>query len=799
MRSSPFFLSFILLTTQALAEERGGLFSDIKLPNGFENYLFGTPLMVSVTVDGKKLGDGEIILSKDNTIRMVSIYGTDEDRYDEFERQLWLKRLDKPIKLNNCGSSCPEDVISVHYSLEESLFSILTNKVEFLEQEQRFIHVPENSYGLIVRNQLSISSSDQTSGHNNIQVEGSLGSWSSYIEGDLSWQSQGKTKSGLAQLYGERLVDNYFYRVGFLFPSAQGLVRQPNYASMSTPTILGMMWGSSDLLRRQSGVASMTPIQVTPTRNGMVEIYRDGSLLLSIPVTTGLQALDTRMLPSGIYEIELRLLEDGRESRRWRETVYKPNNWQTPDEPWRFNFFIGRQTKWLTRTGDSELEGISAGVGVNHLLLPNLIVGAGSQYVEQIAQQSLSLDWGVTDRLHIFSSLNQSAKLGWNYDIQTLYGFGKSSVVASHTRALSKQIEGREVSSFSLRHTLDKWGSFSAYISHQSDIGNSIDIAWNYSNKLWENWVTWGVTIYNRPSINTDNRDQGALLSLTINFSDLGKDRQLSIGAGSDTSQARDSTNNAYLNYQQAVDWGPVNQVGIGATFDRYGVGLSARSGFDTSWLHGDIFAQQSAYDRKVTGALNLNSILAVRDSRVALGSNNQVFGNAAIILDVETEDKDTQVLLSDERGRLNRLDSGRHLIPVPALKKGSLNLEMSDYDHMPLAIYPATIPYNLNRGGVAYHKVQAVQTITVIGRILDKQGQPLQGAMISNSIGRSFSESDGFFTLETRRATPKFEVDYQGTLLCKQDNKNLLTATLKGQVINLGDFICSPTQMASN
>lgn len=790
---------FSLLTTMALAADKSVLLSDIKLPDGFETHFFGTPLMVKVTVDGKVLGDGEIILSKDNTVRLVSIFSTDDEKYDDFERQVWLKNLDNPIKLNNCEPSCPKGVVSVHYSLEESLLAILTGSVEFSGKEQRFINVPRDTNGLIVTNQLNLASSDQTSAHHNIKVEGSIGAWSTYIEGDSTWQEYGDTQTGLAQLYGEQLVDNQFYRVGFFFPSTQGLIRQPNYATTATPTILGVMWGSSDLLRRESGVASMTPIQVTPARNGFVEIYRDGTLILSVPVSPGLQALDTKMLPSGIYEVELRLLEDGRESRRWRETIYKPNNWQTPEEPWRFNFFAGRQTKWLTRSGDSELEGVSAGIGINRLLLPNLVVGAGSQYVEQMAQQSLSLDWGVTEGLHIFSSLNQSAKLGWNYDIQAVYGINSSSIVVSHARALSKQAEERALSSLSLRKTLDNWGSLGANISHQSDIGNGIDIGWNYSNKLWGSWVTWGVTMYNRPSVNTDSRDHGAFLNLTINLNDLGKDRQLSFGIGSDASNARRSTNNGYLNYQQSVDWGPLNQIGAGAVFDSSGVGLSGRSSLDASWLNGDAFVQQLTNGNKVTGGLNLNSMLVAGDNRVVFGSNKLMLDSAAIILDVEAVDTDTHVLLSDDRGMIKKLTPGRHFIPVPALQRGSLNFEMSDYEHMPLAIYPSTIPYNLNRGGVAYHKVQAIQTVTVIGRILDKQGLPLQGATISNSIGRAYSEPDGFFTLETSRSNTQFEVDYHGAFLCEQDNQNMLVKSSNAQVINIGDFVCTPIQTVSN
>ncbi|MGL5506230.1 MAG: TcfC E-set like domain-containing protein, partial [Aeromonas veronii] len=391
-----------------------------------------------------------------------------------------------------------------------------------------------------------------------------------------------------------------FYRLGFFFPSAQGLVRQPNYYSGATPTVLGVMWGSSDLLRRERGVPSLAPIQVAPARPGMVEIYRDGNLIQSQPVVSGLQALDTRSLPGGIYEVELRLLEDGQETRRWREMIYKPSNWQTPEEPWRFNLFAGRQTRWLVRQGDSDLEGASGGIAVNHLLLPSLVAGAGSQYVDKRAQHSLSLDWEATSQLHGFASLNQSVGMGWGYDLQGIYWHGNSSLVASHSRNLRKQGDASSVSSLSLQQSLEKWGSLGLYVSHQSGRGNGADVGWHYSDRLWGRWVTWGVTLFDRPGSEStaQQRDRGSTLSLTVNLG--GQDRQLSLGLGSNTSRSGGAQRSAYLNYQQEVDWGPLRQVSVGSTHDSYGTGLSGYGRFASPWLGGDLFAQHSSYNEQV-------------------------------------------------------------------------------------------------------------------------------------------------------------------------------------------------------
>ncbi|WP_279486717.1 hypothetical protein [Aeromonas veronii] len=143
---------------------------------------------------------------------------------------------------------------------------------------------------------------------------------------------------------------------------------------------------------------------------------------------------------------------------------------------------------------------------MNHLLLPSLVVGAGSQYVDRRAQHALSLDWEATSQLHGFASLNQSVGMGWGYDLQGIYWQGNSSLVASHSRNLRKQGEASAVSSLSLQQSLEKWGTLGLYVSHQSGRGNGADVGWHYSDRLWGRWVTWGVTLVRSPR----QREHGA-------------------------------------------------------------------------------------------------------------------------------------------------------------------------------------------------------------------------------------------------------------------------------------------------
>lgn len=791
----------LLLSTTVIAVEPALLLQQARqLPDGFEEHFFGVPLMVRVTVDGRLLGDGEVLLGRDNSLQLLSLLDVQESEFDEGARERWLSKLGTQLPLGECRRACPEGIVGLQYSLEESQLSVLTGKVEQEARDQRFMALPQESKGLLVQNQLNLVQGTQRNGHYNLQLEGSWGQWTPFMEGDATWQEGESTELGMAQIYGERLHEANFYRLGFFFPSAQGLVRQPNYYSGATPTVLGVMWGSSDLLRRERGVPSLAPIQVAPTRPGMVEIYRDGNLIQSQPVVSGLQALDTRSLPGGIYEVELRLLEDGQETRRWREMIYKPSNWQTPEEPWRFNLFAGRQTRWLVRQGDSDLEGASGGAAVNHLLLPSLVVGAGSQYVDRRAQHSLSLDWEATSQLHGFASLNQSVGMGWGYDLQGIYWHGNSSLVASHSRNLRKQGDASSVSSLSLQQSLEKWGSLGVYVSHQSGRGNGADLGWHYSDRFLGRWVTWGVTLFDRPGSEStaQQRDRGSTLSLTVNLG--GQDRQLSLGLGSNTSRSGGAQHSAYLNYQQEVDWGPLRQVSVGSTHDSYGTGLSGYGRFAAPWLGGDLFAQHSSYNEQVTGGINLESVVALgQEGELALGSRDiGGMGNeAAMILDIETDDEAAQVRVSDDQGSVQTLGPGRHLVSVPALQSGTLQLEMADHEGAPLTIKPTVLPYHLNRGGVGYGQVNAVSTVTVIGRLLDGQGTPLKGAMVINHVDRTVSEADGFFAVEMSKRNSNLQVEYQGGQQC---DLVLEMDQVKRQqaVLLLGDLVCSPQTWVS-
>ncbi|HGY1008927.1 TPA: CS1-pili formation C-terminal domain-containing protein [Aeromonas salmonicida] len=806
----PFFLVLVVFCWQAWANEARVtqpldlLQQAESLPDDFADHFFGVPLAVRIQVDGQLLGEGEVVLGKDTSVQLLTLTDSYESELSERDRQHWSQVLANAHQLGPCQRKCDDGVLALEYSLENSQLSILTANAEKGHLSSRYHSLPHGgSYGALLRHQLNVSQGEgeQRSGRYNLKVQGSMEEWSPLLEGELSKPGDGQgTLHNIQQFYAEREGAGQFYRLGYFSPYAQGLIRQPALFGGRTPTVLGMMLGDSDTLLIEQGQASATPIYVTPSRPGMVEIYRDGQLINSQQVNAGLQALDTRVLPAGIYEAELRVLEDGQVTERRREVIYKPMNWQNPDKTWRFNMFAGQQTRLLSNWDGTEASRMSGGVMVNHLLSPSVIVGASSQYIDERWLNGLSVDWGLTEQWRLIGNLMTTQDVGHGFDLQLLHYYGSGSLVLGHQQQYVKQTEASgnntTQSTLSLQQRLSDNHSANIYLSHQPGYGAGADLGWRYNGELFNQNVSWNLTVFDRPgSISTAYaRDRGGVLSLSMN---LGGDRSLlAIGIGSRTSRSGGQERNGSLSYQQLLEWGALQSVGASLTTDSYGVGSAGHARFEGARLSGDVHLQSSSYNRAVSGGLNLDSTMALGDDG-SLAMTGQPQGyEAGMIVDVESDFPELTLQADDEQGSYTVLKPGRNLVPVTAYRRSAVQLGLTGHDVPSMNIRPNVLPYHLNKGGVAYHKVKVMKTVTVIGRLLDGEGVPLKGAMVINHAGRTVSEADGFFAVEMSEHNPDLHVEYQGGQQCDL-SLDIKRVERQQEVLLLGDLTCSAQELA--
>ena len=794
------------------------------LPSDFEEHFFDVPLAVQVQLNQQLIGEAMIVLSRDDRLTLLEFTDHDTRALPISERESWADYLKQGVPLGSCHSQCPEQLLAVHYNLQNSLLSLLTEHAEREQQAPQYYTLPEQgSRGLMVRNQLNLSGGqdEALAGRFGLEASSSLGNWSQSLNLQLS-RMGGPDDTALYHAiydaYTQREWAGNFWRLGYFTPNAEGLSRQVRTFGANPDTVLGVMYASSDSLAINQSRPSVYPVYVTANRQATVEIYRNGLLINTQMVNAGLQSLDTRPLPGGIYDVEVRLIEDGQISSTSPELIYKPNNWRNHDERWRYNVFAGRESTLWSNWDEQASGDMTGGASINYLLHPRVVVGVSGRQVKGDMQYGTSIDWTLAHNASVYANVYETENYGTGIDLNGLYNYGHGSLVFNHTRSWldtrntydtlpdGTRVRQRSLfigqtrnSSLSITHRLNPVSSLSARLSHSDGYtqGYGIDLGWTRRTNLFGSDGNWRLSLFDRPGSLSSayTRNRGIDVTISLALGGPGESWSASLGSRTDRDGGRD--NNASLTYSRDLEGHVLQNVSASATTDTYGVGLSARSTFATQHINGDSFVQRSSFNGNLSGGLNLDSTLAVGGNNLVLTSQHQGRG-AGMIIDVESDVNDIVLRADDLSGSSTMLHAGRNFIPVTAYKNSVVSFDFEG-NHVPAAaIQPARSRYHLNKGGVDYRKINVVQTVTVLARLVDPQGNPLKGHHIINHASRGISEVDGFFSMEMNANAPTLQVRKGEALLC-QFRIDMGKARLQNHVLEIGDLRCHPDTLAES
>lgn len=786
------------------------------LPNEFHEHFFDVPLAVRVKLDREVLGEAMVVLSRDERVTLLEFSDTRDSNIGATDRVKWQAVLQRGLALGPCAVQCSEGLIAAHYSLENSELVLLTSNAERDATVSAHYAPPEQgSTGLMLQNQLNLSGGQEQdlAGRYALQATGSLGNWTQTFHGQLTKDGgPGDTlRHSVYELHMQKEWQENFFRLGYFTPDTVGLSRVPRTFGNSPDTALGVMLGSSDSLAKNGNKAAIYPIYVTANREGSVELYRDGALINSQPIQPGLQILDTRPLPGGIYDVEVRLIEDGSITSRNNERVYKPNNWRNPEQRWRYNVFAGRESSLLSNW-DNPVEGeVTAGAAINYLLHPRAIVGLSGRQIKGQNQLGASLDLGLGQRSSLYTSLSQAQGRGFGVDLQALHNYGAGSLIFSHGRSWLDNRDTWELlkdgtrvrqrnpyngnisnSSLSVNHRLGGHDSVSARVSHSEGYveGVGLDLGWMRSSNLFGYDAYWRLSVFDRPGSGSTGHERNRGVDLSLNLALGHEGKRITASVGSRTSRSAENDRNASLGYQQDLDLGPLRNVSATVQADTYGTGLNAGAQLDSDLLSGDLQLQRSSYNQSLSGSLNLSSNVAVGEHKLAV-SGQHLGDQASMIVDVDSDVKSIELRADDLSGSGAILKPGRNLLALTAYRDGTVQFDFQGVDAPAATIQPARARYHLNRGGVAYQRVRVMKTLTLFGRLLDAQGQALKGYHVLNHASRGVTEVDGFFSMELSVSEPTLEVVRGDKVVC-QFVLDLATLPKEDDVLMAGDLRCT-------
>lgn len=787
------------------------------MPADFRDHLFNAPLSARVMLDGKLLGDAVIVLKEDSRVKLVSYTDVSQSEWTQAEQQRWLDALAQPVTLGQCTSGCPQGLIAVDYNFANARLTLVTPG-QAQEAEQQLWHAlpATGSTGLIASHQLSLSAAQKQSTAMGLSggLEAAFGNWSaiSQYQVDRSHGHQAETRYAFTSLYLMRETPQMFYRAGLFSPDSQGILRQPYSRGSGISMLAGVMTGSSDTLLKEGNTPAMYPVWVTANREGTAEIWRNGVLINAQPVQPGLQALDTSPLPVGIYDVEVRILEDGRETSRSRETINKPAGWRDPGRRLRYNLFAGQPTT-LGSASRQRQGDMAAGASLNYLILPHLTGGLALQKVDRETQAGLSMDWQAAQQVMMYGNLWHSSVTGYGYDTQATLTYGRGSVSLNHSRSwytpdnTSLPVTGEpgtparrrsapaytsQNTAMSASYRINGMHTINTRLTHRSgDKGIGIDTGFSTYLTVRGTALNLRADVFDRPySRNGSNRNstRNRGVGLTVSFSPGISGRSLSASLGSrlDAKGRHDGYVSATLS--QAREDSFLRHQSLTVSADRDGIGVSSYNQFDAPLASGSFWGQRSSAGGLFSGGVNLGSTLVMTQGKATVSRDAPQHQGGGMIVDVASDDAGADLMAYHDEGATS-LKPGRNFIPVQAWKPGMVRIDFSGKTAPALKALPQYLPYHHVRGGVSSHEVRVMKTLTVMGRLLDAQGRPAGGATVINHAGRTVTETDGMFTLELHEKNPVMRAEYPDGRQC--DISISPRAKQPGELIFAGNLTC--------
>lgn len=356
----------------------------------------------------------------------------------------------------------------------------------------------------------------------------------------------------------------------------------------------------------------------------------------------------------------------------------------------------------------------------------------------------------------------------------------------------------------SFRQSGNTWGSsLSLRLSWFTSLilnGQYIDTAWRRGfaseasvtalTTLSKCDVNFRLNAYDRPGFNNRRRDRGMSFGIIVSLMPA-KNHTVSAETGM-------SRNDGYanLNYQwEGGEDSSIRSLGSGISYSKNNTVISGNGAVDTPYVSGDFYVQHNVHGNTNMAGGNMSQVLVVGGGRVlSVNGNHSRSIESAVIVDVDSDDKNARIFASGNIVE-SRLLPGRNIVPVEIWKKNHIHFTTQGGESV--QIFPERQSVQMNRGSVQYVKVKAVKTFTLVGMLLDEQGQVIKNRYVKSDISSSMINAEGVLTLDSAIANRMLTVraeDGQSALQCQlpsemDKNKRVqFISAIRCQVLSTGE-----------
>nr|WP_314424651.1 TcfC E-set like domain-containing protein [uncultured Erwinia sp.] len=732
------------------------------LPQDFRQYFYDAELVVQVYLNDARLFDAVISLKEDGNVRLLRTFDDAEDS-DPDARTLWAGILAQGVPTGKCEKNCPSGLMELQYRLDNSALKIYTADYETARLGNTYIDMQEDTPGgVIMYNDASLTHAASTRNWGiNSSVTTSFAGWSQ----KASFQSSGSagryhySNSSLYELFTQKELSGSFFRLGFFSPDSDtGNVQASGFGY---DTVVGAMWGTSDALLTGTDNVSAWPVYVTGRNQSVAEVWREGRLIRTQQLQAGVQALDTRQLPGGIYDITIKIIENGQTVDTQQAQIYKPQGWGNPNRRWRTNIWSGLR-KMLTTGNATSREGnpVAAGGGIELLAHPRAILGIGGAVAEKEHQVRTRANITLSPNDTLFAQYSQGRteyQAERNTDIRYYRNIPGGGSASLFWRSTTADIYGRITSS---RQQGDTWGSSLALRLPGS---TSLIVNGQYMKTAWRKGVGTDISVttlanlagremnfrlsaYDTPGFNSRRRNYGVSFGVSISLAPAAR-HSISAETGMNQNQSYSS-----LAYQwQPGDDGIIRSLGSGVSYSPGNTVISGNATVDTPSVSGDAYLQHNTQDRSNTAGANLSQVLVMGGGKaVSVNGNTSRGMESALIVDVDS-DADTAGIIASGSMSETRLKPGRNIVPAELWKKNTVQFSASGGENV--QVFPTQENIQMRRGSVKYIKVTAVKTFTIVGMLLDERGNVLKNRYVSSDVAGSVINAEGVLTLDSGTA----------------------------------------------